>query len=186
MKFRTKTKKIDSPEEVREQGIIPPRVVRAEAVFSSDRLYRFQLELHLKRRPASWCMFLLLNPSTATAFQLDPTVRRTVGFAEDWGYEGVLIGNAFAYRSTKPGVLRKVADPTGQRNDQHLEFMAKKADLVVCGWGNNGLLYDRSSSVLRLLRELGVQPWALKTNEKTGQPTHPLYLSSDLMPSIPL
>jgi hypothetical protein len=37
--------------------------------------------------------FVLLNPSTADAVQLDPTLRRCVGFAKREGYGGMVILN---------------------------------------------------------------------------------------------
>jgi hypothetical protein len=35
--------------------------------------------------------FVLLNPSTADAVQLEPTLRRCLGFAKREGYEGMVI-----------------------------------------------------------------------------------------------
>lgn len=47
-------------------------------------------------------MFVGLNPSTADETEDDQTIRRCVGFAMDWGYGGLCMGNLFAIRATKP------------------------------------------------------------------------------------
>ena len=47
-------------------------------------------------------MFIMLNPSTADATADDPTIRRCIGFAHDWGYGGVRVGNLFAWRTPYP------------------------------------------------------------------------------------
>src|SRR5438270_2376466 len=39
-----------------------------------------------------------------------------LGFAKSWGFGGVEVVNLFAYRTTDPGELRRVADPVGAEN----------------------------------------------------------------------
>lgn len=130
-------------------------------------------------------LFIMLNPSTATAEEFDPSVRRCAGFAVDWGYRELLVGNVFAIRSTNPEVLHDEDAPYknggGEKNDQALLDMAVKAELVVCAWGNHAQEKGRGQQVIRLLAADGHRPNALKIN-KTGEPSHPLYLSKDLMP----
>jgi hypothetical protein len=115
-----------------------------------------------------------LNPSTADALVDDPTIRRCVGFAKGLGYDGLLMGNLFAARSTSPAALGDFADPVGPENDAWLRKLQKRAHNVVAAWGNGGRLYGRSDQVLKKLRSLscfGVT--------SLGEPRHPLYLAAN-------
>jgi hypothetical protein len=115
-----------------------------------------------------------LNPSTADALVDDPTIRRCVGFARTLGYDGLLVGNLFAARSTSPANLQKFWDPVGPENDVWLQRLQKRAHRVVAAWGNGGRLLGRNQAVLRLLTAFdcfGVT--------SIGEPRHPLYLSAD-------
>lgn len=76
-------------------------------------------------RPAA--LFVGLNPSTADAERDDPTTRRCVRFARDWGFGGLLVGNLFAYRATRPRDLRAAAEPVGPENDWWLAALAREA-----------------------------------------------------------
>jgi hypothetical protein len=120
------------------------------ATFSADRRYRYRLsrvwDTSLPR-----ANFLLLNPSTADAFVLDPTVRRCLGFARDWGYGAVEITNAYALRSTDPGALRTTADPVGVGNDHAIVYAAQDAQLVVVGWGVHASHLSREDEIRALL-----------------------------------
>jgi hypothetical protein len=53
------------------------------AVFSHDRLYRYELWRRWGQGP--YCQFVCLNPSTADEGTDGPTVRRCIHFAQDWG-----------------------------------------------------------------------------------------------------
>ena len=118
-------------------------------------------------------LFVGLNPSTADDQVDDPTVRRCVGFARDWGYGGVVLVNLFAFRTTQPANLLKADDPIGPENDHWISAELNLAERVVAAWGNHGHLLDRDKQVLDLLE----QPYCLGTT-KTGCPRHPLYLAS--------
>ncbi|HHP7245335.1 MAG TPA: DUF1643 domain-containing protein [Elainellaceae cyanobacterium] len=126
-----------------------------------------------------WVMFVGLNPSTADEFHNDPTARRCIGFARDWGYGGVCITNVFAYRSTTPRRLRWVDDPIGLENDRWLANLSQEANLVVAAWGNHGTLAQRDKAVLPLLNTLHYLSLT-----KRGQPAHPLYLRKELTPIL--
>jgi hypothetical protein len=122
--------------------------------------------------------FCLLNPSTADARVLDPTLTRCLGFARRWGFGAMEVVNVFALRSTDPAGLRKVADPVGAGNDRAIVRAATRAELVVVGWGNHGSLGGRSDAVRALLGAAGVdvRSWGLTG---AGEPRHPLYLRAD-------
>jgi len=125
--------------------------------------------------------FLMLNPSTADETVLDPTCARARDYAERWGYGTLLVTNVFAWRATDPGEMRAAANPVGKGNDTAILRAARKAQLVVCAWGNHGAHLERSGAVLRLLRGAGVALHVLRLNAG-GEPAHPLYLPGRLRP----
>lgn len=150
---------------------------RHGADLSEDRVYRYRLwrTWDAAKPTVAW---LMLNPSTADESEDDPTIRRCIGFARDWGYGGLVVGNLFALRATDPGDLREHSDPVGPENDAHLQAICADADRVVAAWGAQGSLYDRASEVHQLL---DVDLYALDTT-RNGQPVHPLYQPADREP----
>ncbi len=149
-------------------------IIYKKAIFSSCYAYRYSLS-RIWDKKKKFVLFIGLNPSTADDKVDDPTIRRCVNFAKNWGYGGFLIVNLFAYRTTLPSNLKKVKCPVGKDNDKYIVKLSKKADLIVAAWGNNGNLYSRDKQVLNLIPNL----MCLKIN-KSGQPAHPLYLKKDL------
>lgn len=157
---------------------------KSEAVFSSDKVYRYTLERWWSPfTQGRYANFLMLNPSTADAVQPDPTVTRAIGFARQWGFGGLVVTNIFAYRSTDPQNLRKVDDPIGHRNDGHILAMAVGAGLVVGAWGVHGEYMDRGRRVAGMLRSCGIKLHCLGTT-KAGHPRHPLYLKGTSVPEL--
>ncbi len=147
-----------------------------EARFSRCRNYRYSLS----RRWAEGhgrVLFIGLNPSRADHRRDDPTVRRCVGFASDWGYREMELVNLFAYRSPQPAQLKRAADPVGSNNDRWIRRASARADRVVACWGTHGEFGDRASQVLRELSDL----YCLRVT-KNLQPAHPLYLPAGLTP----
>lgn len=126
--------------------------------------------------------FLMLNPSTADERVLDPTCARARDYAERWGYGALLVTNVFAWRATDPGRMRSAAEPVGEGNDAAILRAARKAQLVVCAWGNHGLHLQRSSAVQGLLRGAGIPLHVLRFNA-SGEPAHPLYQPARLRPT---
>ena len=63
---------------------------------------RYRYSLWRKWGPGATCMFVGLNPSTADETADDPTIRRCMAFARDWGYGALCMANLFAYRATDP------------------------------------------------------------------------------------
>ena len=144
------------------------------ATFSSCRTYRYSLS-RIWDKKKKYALFIGLNRSTANEEADDPTIRRCVNYAKDWGYGGFMMVNLFAYRTTLPSNLKKVKYPVGSENDKYIVMLSKKADITVAAWGNNGSLYSRDKQVLNLVPSL----MCLKINS-SGQPAHPLYLKKDL------
>ncbi len=145
------------------------------AKFSLDRIYRYRLWRFWDKRKGL-VLFIGLNPSTAGENVNDPTIRRCIGFAMDWGYGGMLMGNIFAYRNTYPETLKTCdVDPIGIENDTELYTMNSEAKRTVLCWGNGGIYKGRGNVV-----SCKMFPNALNFGfTKQGQPKHPLYLAKN-------
>ena len=147
-----------------------------KTIFSTDRVYRYTLVREIGDSDKT-LFFLCLNPSTADEIKNDPTVTRCIGYARDWGFGRLLVGNIFAIRSTDPKLLYKTDDPVGSENDKWIKKMAEHSDLTVGAWGNHGQLNSRSAQINKLITDIN----CLKIT-KLGEPSHPLYLSKKLKP----
>jgi hypothetical protein len=95
--------------------------------------YRYSLT-RVWNATLSTITFVLLNPSTADAQKLDPTLRRCVNFAKRDGFGGMVIVNLYAFRTKSPELMKAAADPMGPENDR---VLAGVTGTVVAGWGNN-------------------------------------------------
>lgn len=151
------------------------------ATFDVTGRYRFRLS-RVWDPTAPRCVFAMLNPSTADAFQLDPTVRRCMNFARGWGFGALEVVNVFAYRSTDPKVLPHLEDPVGAGNDDAIVAAAAAAGMVVAAWGVHAALGGRGERVRRLLDDAGVELHYLRLT-KDGHPGHPLYVPAATPPT---
>ncbi len=149
------------------------------ATFSDDEVYRYTLGRRWAPGGRRVC-FCLLNPSTADAKVLDPTLTRCHRYAVRWGFSTMDVANIFALRSTDPKGLKKTDDPVGPGNDAAIVKLAKRADLIIIGWGTHAALNNRHTEVLDLLTP-HCDPHCLAIT-KHGFPKHPLYLRGDLKP----
>ena len=130
--------------------------VPAGAVFSDDMVYRYRLWRTWDPELPT-CLFLMLNPSTADHEQNDPTIRRCLDFAKQWGYGQLLVGNLFALRSTNPQNLRHHPEPTGgPDNDDALLAMHEEANLTVAAWGVHGAHLRRTKPLTRHVEQHAV------------------------------
>ena len=155
----------------------------AGALFSPCRIWRYTLwRVWDASLPAGNVNWLMLNPSTADEFVLDPTLTRCQNFSREWGYGGMVVTNLFAFRATDPMVIKEPPEPVGSENDRAIVESATEAGLVVCGWGNHGAHLGREQKVLKLLSRAGIQLHCLKKNAD-GSPGHPLYLPGDSRPT---
>ena len=153
----------------------------AGARFSRCRRWRYLLwRCWDETKPVA--NFLMLNPSTADEFKLDPSCTRARNYAERWGFGALVVTNIFGWRSTDPAALKIVDDPVGRANDGAIINAARQAKLVVCAWGNHGLHEARAQRVKALLDEERIAVHVLRMNG-AGQPAHPLYLPSSLKPT---
>lgn len=153
----------------------------AEATFSNCGRYRYLLtrrvDPHFGRENCGTLLFVMLNPSTATATEDDPTIRRCVGFARREGYGRLAVANPFAWRATSPDDLKRATDPVGPKNEAHLRAAMRTATTVVFAWGNHGSHRLGHHLAFVNARELGVRPLCLGIT-KRGHPNHPLYLAA--------
>ena len=153
--------------------------ITGTAAFSPCRLYRYELT-RTWDYSADTLNFVMLNPSTADAFEPDNTIARCIGFAKSWGFGSLVVTNLFAFKATDPKVMKAAADPVGPENDQYITANANDSSLVVCAWGNNASQY-RAKTVLAIIREAGKTPHALRMTDMR-HPAHPLYLPANLKP----
>ena len=151
----------------------------SEAVYSDCEIYRYLLTRTWGNGPKA--LFIMLNPSTATEVQNDPTVERCERRSRALGFGAFRVTNIFAFRATDPRVMRAADDPVGPDNDTTILDGVAWADRVLCAWGNHGLHLNRGAEVTALLRARGA---GLEHLGLTGQhqPRHPLYVSYDQQP----
>jgi len=155
---------------------------RSIANYSDCEKYRYDLT-RVWDKSGKRVMFLMLNPSTATEVQNDPTVERCERRARTLGYGGFRVCNIFAFRATDPKVMRAEADPVGPLNDEIMRAGIEWSDDLVAAWGANGEHMDRGAQVEALLRGLDVSPKHLGLT-KAGHPKHPLYIGYRVQPEI--
>ena len=141
------------------------------AEFSDCEKYRYLLGWPALVDGHGIALFVLANPSTATAEKTDPTVSRCIAYATRWGYQWCHVVNVRAWRETDPRLVP--ADPLaiGPENDAAIVREVGRAGIIICGWGALG--GARGPVVLDLIRKHGGVPFALALNED-GTPRHPL------------
>jgi hypothetical protein len=151
------------------------------AVFSGGREHRYLLSRTWEpTRPT--VVFVMLNPSTADAFALDPTVRRCAGFSQSWGAGSLIVANIFALRSTNPTALYAHPDPVGPLNDEALAALPGVSRTLVAAWGNHGALNGRGEAVRRVLNGEGLPALVCFGVTKKKFPRHPLFVPGVTVP----
>jgi hypothetical protein len=153
----------------------------SQAVYSPCTQYRYLLTREWAAEQGR-VLFVMLNPSTATEMQNDPTVERCERRARALGFGAFRVCNIFAFRATDPRVMRAAPDPVGPANDAALAESAPWADRIICAWGTHGAYLDRGAQVESLLRATGQPLWHLGLT-KDGHPKHPLYIGYAVEPT---
>ena len=156
------------------------------AVYSDCERYRYLLT-------RTWdptgrrALFIMLNPSTATEVQNDPTVERCERRARTLGFGAFRVTNIFAWRDTDPQMMRRAADPVGPANDaailDSLTQWIRPGDQTIAAWGTHGAHMERGPAVERLLRQTG-RPLHHLGLTKDGHPKHPLYIGYAQVPML--
>ncbi len=121
----------------------------------------------------------MLNPSTATEVQNDPTIERCQRRAVKTGFGAMRICNLFAWRETSPAALKRAEAPFGPDNDAALAEAAEWADAILCAWGVHGAHRGADRHAKAILSESGTPLFHLGQT-KAGHPRHPLYVSYDV------
>lgn len=121
-----------------------------------------------------------MNPSKATAFDLDNTLKNVAQFTRAWGYFGFVVCNLKAYISPYPAILTALADDAiGVDNDRYILEEAASAPLIICAWGAHPSFQARALQVMEMLAPYAAKLRCLmKTAE--GYPRHPLYTDLSL------
>jgi hypothetical protein len=152
------------------------------AVYSDCERYRYSLS-RVWDAAGKRALFIMLNPSTATEVQNDPTVERCERRARTLGYGAFCVTNIFAWRDTDPKKMRAAADPVGPENDASILGFCDWADQIICGWGTHGAHLGRGPEVETVLRATGMPLYHLGLS-KAGHPKHPLYIAYVQQPEL--
>lgn len=149
------------------------------ATMSSDGQYRWLLSRRWGLGP--YMTWIMLNPSTANHQQDDPTIRRCIGFAREWGFAGLVVVNLFAVRMTDPVALLQHPDPIGPENAAFLRKGRRLGELTVAAWGAHQAArvlfkqrgYPHADEAVEALKHMELR--CLGTTME-GHPRHPLYV----------
>ena len=150
----------------------------SDAVVSACGKYRYTLEREWADGPTA--TFVMLNPSTANAFEDDPTIRRCRQFAAREGCGGMTIVNLFAWRATKPENLpRDVATRFGPLNADYVHGAINAGrGPVIAAWGSWRPYREPRNDPGAWLLERYPDLLCLGVTAN-GSPRHPLYLAGD-------
>lgn len=148
---------------------------RSTAVYSDCERYRYSLT-RVWDSAGTTVHFVMLNPSTATEVQNDPTVERCERRARALGHGAFRVTNIFAWRDTDPRKMRAAKDPVGAANDAAILEATAWADQTICAWGTHGEHLARGPQVEAMLRETDAALFHLGLS-KAGHPKHPLYIA---------
>ena len=122
-------------------------------------------------------LFCGLNPSIADANKDDPTMARCISFAKSWGYDGLIMVNAFSIVETNRHKAMAAADRNGPLANAKILEWRDRAAIVVAAWGATCPLCRETE----LLNLFNCQVYCIRKT-KHGRPEHPLYLPGNLKP----
>lgn len=160
---------------------VTPASIRRDALISPCARYRYWLSRDWGLYPSSptysRVLWVMLNPSTADASVDDATIRRCIAFSQRWRYDGMVVVNLFAYRSTDPKALLKVGavESVGPDNWTELQAAVERTSKGIAAWGNGGW-YPRP--------DLPHHPggWWCLGKTASGEPLHPLARGKSFVP----
>lgn len=126
--------------------------------------------------PPHQLVFVMLNPSTADAFEDDPTIRRCISFGKRENFDMIHVANLYAGRATRPDDLFAMEDPEGPENRRVWEKLKSSSATIVCAWGAERRAVKQGEDFIEAMR--GKDLFCLGMT-KEGHPRHPLYLKRD-------
>ena len=172
--------------------------MKRDAKFSEDRKYRYVLDRRVGESD-KLVTFIMLNPSTADEVENDPTIRKCISFAREWGYGRLSVVNLFAYKSPKPRDLATIKGKDldgGSRNDKAISEAVEMTDKLVCAWGSGSslpaafkreVLKPRVQKVLAIIKNQRKKPYTISEKlTEENQPQHPrsLHFPEDTRPKL--
>ena len=139
------------------------------------------------------CLFLMLNPSTKSQNPRKgshPSRSRCENLTREMRFGTMLTCNLFAYRTPDTDELwmqEHPAEPPDEKgaNDRHIREAVKRAEIVVCAWGNGGASRRLGCLARRIQRVLEILDEERAHNKlhalykdrqqftREGQPAHP-------------
>ncbi|KPU84935.1 hypothetical protein JI58_00695 [Marinosulfonomonas sp. PRT-SC04] len=152
------------------------------AIYSDCERYRYSLT-RVWEPAGKKAFFVMLNPSTATEVQNDPTVERCERRSRALGFGGFRVANIFAWRNTDPRKMRAADEPIGPANDAAISEGCAWADQIICAWGTHGAYMQRGAQVATLMRATNLPLYHLGLS-KAGHPKHPLYIAYAVQPAV--
>ena len=128
------------------------------------------------------CLWVMLNPSKATATKDDNTITRCIAFSKSWGYQRMAVVNLSPLRATNPKELRPVPVDMFKKNLRVVRRYVDKADAVVLAYGSDVVRVPEAERVLAYLRNQSKSMWCLVINSD-GHPRHPAARGPHSIPS---
>lgn len=133
-------------------------------------------------------VFVLHNPSKASADKDDATSRKGIAFARAWGASDLVFVNAATGIATDADDLALLDDPIGEMADEALAVAARfcedRGGKMIAAWGApKGKAATKRMMEARFEHVLGLRlPLHVLRVTPSGWPEHPLYLPGDLRP----
>jgi len=145
--------------------------------------YRFSLSMQFKsKRNKKRALIIMKNPSEADKEKSDHTINNVLKFCEKH-YGQVCIMNLFPNYSTDPKGVKSFINSSEynlymEQNLTVLNTMILQADDIIIAWGGNSIgnktEYDKAiKSVLRIIREIGRIPLAVREQSKEVKREYP-------------
>lgn len=157
--------------------------MRRDAAFSECGKYRWWLRRDWSHQmfgePDDPVVFVGLNPSIADAEIDDPTIRRCIGFAKNWGSTALIMVNLFPLIETDSKKLTACAAGAMDQNRREIYQQTKDAGMTVVAWGAHDMARREGPNVIH--HWIYGRPMCLGLT-KDGWPKHPLYLRRDTEP----
>ncbi len=166
----------------------------------TEAAYRYRLSRRWHPDLPNKVLWLMCNPSSADAYQNDPTIRRVIALTkaipEYWHQEfgGVEIVNLYSFRATHPKDLKAAGWPIGEGNDEIILQQAKSEEIgmIVAAWGMHPQA-ERVRAVEAMLKANGTKQLQCFGLCRDGNPRHPLMLLAsatfrnyDGLPAMPV